>query len=90
MLRFHTAHAAQWASPCEEDSERKRSGRDGVTMATAPTVHTLQAKSHDPPDEVRAPDKTRVEVIRLDAFNIVALHLPTGMALVGVRQALAT
>ena len=39
-------------------------------MATAPTVHKLTTKSHDKPDEVRAPDKTRVEVVRLEGFTI--------------------
>ena len=37
---------------------------------TMPTVYSLQAKSHDTPDEVRAPDKTRVEVVRLEGFTI--------------------
>src|SRR5262249_25344109 len=39
-------------------------------MATAPTVRTLQTKSHDKPDELRSPDKTRVEVVRLEGFTI--------------------
>ena len=39
-------------------------------MTTAPTVHTLQTKSHDTPDEVRSPDKTRVDVVRLEGFTI--------------------
>jgi len=51
-------------------ADRPRSGTEGVPMATAPTVHKLQTKSHDKPDEVRAPDKTRVEVVRLEGFTI--------------------
>ena len=39
-------------------------------MATGMTVHKLETKSHDKPDEVRAPDKTRVEVVRLEGFTI--------------------
>ena len=30
----------------------------------------LETKSHDAPDEVRTPDKTRVEVVRLKDFTI--------------------
>ena len=39
-------------------------------MATGMTVEELEAKSHDTPDEVRSPDKTRVEVVRLKGFTI--------------------
>jgi quercetin dioxygenase-like cupin family protein len=39
-------------------------------VTIAPTVNTLQAKSHDAPDEVRAPSKTRVEIVRLEGFTI--------------------
>src|SRR5712691_4633396 len=49
-----------------------------VTMATPMTVHRLQTKSHDKPDEVRAPDKTRVEVVRLEGFTIGRLTLAPG------------
>ena len=34
------------------------------------TVHKLQTKSHDNPDEVRLPDKTRVEIVRLEGFTM--------------------
>lgn len=33
-------------------------------------VEKLETKSHDAPDEVRAPNKTRVEVVRLGDFTI--------------------
>ena len=33
-------------------------------------VTNLETKSHDAPDEVRTPDKTRVEVVRLKDFTI--------------------
>jgi mannose-6-phosphate isomerase-like protein (cupin superfamily) len=47
-------------------------------MATAPTVQKLQTKSHDKPDEVRAPDKTRVELVRLEGFTIGRFTLQPG------------
>jgi hypothetical protein len=34
-------------------------------MTTSMHVSKLETKSHDAPGEVRAPDKTRVEVVRL-------------------------
>ena len=34
------------------------------------TVTKLEAKSHETPDEVRAPNKTRVEVVRLQGFTL--------------------
>jgi hypothetical protein len=38
---------------------------------TAPVgVSRFEVKSHDSPDEVRAPDKTRVEVVQLEGFTI--------------------
>jgi hypothetical protein len=39
-------------------------------MATGMIVTKLQAKSDDKPDEVRAPSKTRVEVVRLQGFTL--------------------
>jgi quercetin dioxygenase-like cupin family protein len=39
-------------------------------MAATPHVDTLQAKSHDAPDETRTPPKTRVEVVRLEGHTI--------------------
>jgi mannose-6-phosphate isomerase-like protein (cupin superfamily) len=39
-------------------------------MATAMQVSKLEAKSHDKPDEVRTPSKTRVEVVRLKDFTL--------------------
>lgn len=43
-----------------------------------PVVNKLQAKSHDTPDEVRAPNKTRVEVVRLEGFTIGRLNMEPG------------
>lgn len=39
-------------------------------MASPVTVTKLQARSHDRPDEVRAPIKTRVEVVKLEGYTI--------------------
>lgn len=39
-------------------------------MADGMKVRKLEAKSHDTPDEVRAPNKTRVEVVRLGDFTL--------------------
>ena len=39
-------------------------------MTTPVGVTTFQAKSHESPDEVRTPDKTRVEVVQLERFTI--------------------
>lgn len=38
-------------------------------MATPVEVMKLETKSHDKPDELRTPDKTRVEVVRLEGFT---------------------
>lgn len=39
-------------------------------MASPVSVSTFQVKSHNAPDEVRAPDKTRVEVLQFDGYTI--------------------
>ena len=39
-------------------------------MANGMKVTKLETKSHDTPDEVRAPNKTRVAVVRLQGFTI--------------------
>lgn len=39
-------------------------------MAGAMQVNRLETKSHDQPDEVRTPDKTRVEVVRLEGYTM--------------------
>jgi len=38
-------------------------------MATPVAVTKFEAKSHSKPDEVRTPDKTRVEIVRLEGFT---------------------
>ena len=39
-------------------------------MANPVSVSRFEVKSHDSPDEVRAPSKTRVEVIGLEGFTL--------------------
>lgn len=39
-------------------------------MATGMHVSKLEIKSHDQPDELRTPDKTRVEVVRLTDYTL--------------------
>ena len=47
-------------------------------MASGMTVSKLEAKSHDTPDEVRTPSKTRVEVVRLPGYTIGRLRAEPG------------
>jgi mannose-6-phosphate isomerase-like protein (cupin superfamily) len=42
----------------------------GTNMANEVRVSKLMSKSHDNPDEVRTPDKTRVEVVRLEGYTL--------------------
>jgi quercetin dioxygenase-like cupin family protein len=39
-------------------------------MAAGMQVSKLETKSHDQPDELRAPNKTRVEVVRLKDYTM--------------------
>jgi len=47
-------------------------------MATPVAVTRLEVKSHGSPDEVRSPDKTRVEVVRLEGFTIGRFNFEPG------------
>ena len=47
-------------------------------MANPVSVSRLQAKSHNSADEVRTPDKTRVEVVNLDGFTIGRFQFEPG------------
>src|SRR5688572_79852 len=47
-------------------------------MTTPPTVKKFEVKSHANPDEVRTPQKTRVEVIRLEGFTIGRFNFEPG------------
>lgn len=47
-------------------------------MANPMSVSKFEVKSHDKADEVRTPDKTRVEVVRLDGFTLGRFILQPG------------
>jgi mannose-6-phosphate isomerase-like protein (cupin superfamily) len=47
-------------------------------MATPVTVTKLQVKSHSAADEVRTPEKSRVEVVHLEGFTIGRFTLESG------------
>jgi quercetin dioxygenase-like cupin family protein len=47
-------------------------------MTTLMTVQKFEAKSHEKPDETRTPDKTRVEIVRLEGFTIGRFTLQPG------------
>jgi quercetin dioxygenase-like cupin family protein len=40
------------------------------TMSNPVSVKNFETKSHDSPDEVRTPSKTRVEIVRLAGFTL--------------------
>jgi len=47
-------------------------------MTTPVAVHRLQVKSHDAPDEVRTPDKSRVEIVRLEGYTLGRFRFEPG------------
>lgn len=47
-------------------------------MATPVTVTKLQVKSHNEPDEVRRPSKTRVEVVHFEGYTIGRFNFEPG------------
>jgi quercetin dioxygenase-like cupin family protein len=47
-------------------------------MATPVTVTKFQVKSHNSPDEVRAPNRTRVEVVQLDGVTVGRFNFAPG------------
>src|SRR5215208_5453920 len=47
-------------------------------MANEMSVDTFATRSHDQADEVRTPDKTRVEVVRLPGFTLGRLKMQPG------------
>jgi mannose-6-phosphate isomerase-like protein (cupin superfamily) len=47
-------------------------------MSSPISVSRLEAKSHDTPDEIRTPDKTRVEIVRLTGSTIARLTMEPG------------
>lgn len=47
-------------------------------MADVESMSAFEAKSHDAPDEVRSPSKTKVEVVRLPGHAMGRLRLEPG------------
>ena len=47
-------------------------------MPNPVSVKKLEVKSHDSPDEVRSPDKTRVEVVTLEGYTIGRFNFQPG------------
>jgi quercetin dioxygenase-like cupin family protein len=47
-------------------------------MSTPVSVTRLESKSHDAPDESRTPNKTRVDVVRLEGFTLGRLTFEPG------------
>jgi quercetin dioxygenase-like cupin family protein len=47
-------------------------------MATPVAVTKFEVKSHGSPDEVRSPDKTRIEVVRLEGFTLGRFNFEPG------------
>jgi hypothetical protein len=47
-------------------------------MPNPVSVQKLEVKSHASPDEVRSPDKTRVEVVKLEGYTIGRFNFQPG------------
>jgi len=47
-------------------------------MTTPVSVMKMESKSHNAPDEVRTPSKTRVEIVRLENYTIGRFNLEPG------------
>jgi hypothetical protein len=47
-------------------------------MTSPVAVTQFEVKSHNSPDEVRSPDKTRVEVVRLEGFTLGRFNFEPG------------
>lgn len=47
-------------------------------MATPVAVAKFEVKSHQSPDEVRTPSKTRVEIVRLEGFALGRFNFEPG------------
>src|SRR5438067_10490073 len=55
-----------------------RASRRRSSMATLVAVQKLESKSHNSPDEVRTPSKTRVEVVRLEGYTLGRFRMEPG------------
>jgi mannose-6-phosphate isomerase-like protein (cupin superfamily) len=56
---------------------RPRTAKE-VEMTTPVAVHHLEVKSHDHPDELRTPTKTKVEIVRLEGYTLGRFRFDPG------------
>src|SRR5882757_841904 len=69
----------RYKSGCGSDDRNVRlRDREGDMADSGMNVSKLASKSHNNPDEVRSPDKTRVEVVRLPGFTLGRLNMEPG------------
>ena len=47
-------------------------------MTNPLAVTHFEVKSHDSPDEIRSPEKTRIEVVRLEGFTLGRINFQPG------------
>jgi hypothetical protein len=63
----------------DDRNVRRRFTHGRATMTeVAMNVTKLESKSHNNPDEVRAPAKTRVEIVRLPGYTLGRLNMQPG------------
>jgi hypothetical protein len=55
---------------------KQQSGKKKMTTPAASKL--FEVKSHETPDEVRTPDKTRIEVVRLNGYTMGRLTFQPG------------
>jgi mannose-6-phosphate isomerase-like protein (cupin superfamily) len=69
----------RYESGCGSDDRNVRlRDREDDMADSGMNVSKLASKSHNNPDEVRSPDKTRVEVVRLPGFTLGRLNMEPG------------
>jgi mannose-6-phosphate isomerase-like protein (cupin superfamily) len=56
----------------------KKVGEIKLNQMDPVTVTKFETKSHETPDEIRQPDKTKVEIIRLEGFTLGRLNMKPG------------
>ncbi|WP_206106568.1 cupin domain-containing protein [Ilyomonas limi] len=56
----------------------KKVGKINLNHMDPVTVKKFETKSHETPDEIRQPDKTKVEIVRLEGFTIGRLNMKPG------------
>src|SRR4051794_15433504 len=59
-------------------SKRLSNPREDIMAEAQVSVTKFESKSHNSPDEVRSPSKTRVEVVRLPGYTMGRLNFDPG------------